>query len=355
VEDKDISRKPGMTMVELIRTNQEKTIEEWTPFRELSKYEQAVGINYAERHKKSERHAIATTTRVVEEIKGYQVAVVNQVKRLKIIENANYKAVRDIQIGPPGRPSEGPKKLKDIILNASMYIYMEGKEDALNEVEASLGRKLNFDIMDVTPAEALKRFKGKIPMTKREFGILIAREKAKAFSLAGIIEKDMLRDVQLLLFRAMEQGWTIDQFYEALQKSEVKYTGTAYGSVKTGQPITPVHAETMIRTNFAEVYSLGREATFNDKDVIKFVPAFEYSAILDGRERKTHGDMDGKIYLRGDPIWLEWTPPNGFNCRCIKIPVTINMDYAVSSRTALKSDSGFGSIASLVEQGLIAA
>lgn len=351
----DISQKSGMTMTELIRCNQKEVIKDWQIPRELSETEKAVGVDFAERHKTSERHVIATTTRVVEEIKGFQVAVVNQVKRLGIIANSDYKAIRDIQIGPPGRPSEGPRKLKDIFLNSSLYIYMEGKQDALDEVEESLGRKINFDIMDVTPVEALKKFKNKIPMTKREFGMIIAREKSKAFSLAGIVEKDMLRDVQLLLFRAMEQGWTIDQFYEALQQAEVKYTGTAYGIDRTGEPITPVHAETMIRTNFAEVYSLGREAIFDDKDVIKFVPAFEYSALLDGRERKIHGDMNGKIFLRGDPIWLEWTPPNGFNCRCVKLPVTINMDYIVSPKTSLKSDRGFGSITSLVEQGNIAA
>lgn len=353
MENGDIARKPGITMSEAIRYNQEQVIKEWKLSRELSKYELASGVDFNERHKKSERHVIATTTRVVEEIKDYQQSVVNQVRRLKIIENRDYKAIREIQIGPVGRPSEGPKKLKDIFLNASMFIYMEGKQDALKEVESSLDRKLNFDIMDVSPTEALKQFKGKIPMTKREFGILIAREKAKAFTVAGIIEKDMLRDIQLLIFRAIEQGWTIDQFFEALQEAEVKYTGTAYRTDKTGETLSPVHAETIIRTNFAEVYSLGREATFNDKDVVKFVPAFEYSALLDSRTRKTHRDMDGKIFLRGDPIWLEWNPPNGYNCRCIKLPVTINMEYSVSSRTALRADSGFGSITSLIEQGIV--
>ena len=336
-------KQSGISMTEKIRMKQEELVKEWILPRELTEYEKAVGINFSERSKKSERHVVATTARIVEEIKGYQAAVVAQVKRMKIIDNADYKAIREIRIGPPGNVSEGPKSVKDTMLNASMFIYMEGKEDALHEVESSLNRKLNFDIMDVTPTESLAKFKGKIPMTKREFGTLVVREKAKAFTVAGIIEKDMLRDVQLLLFKAIEQGWTIDQFYDALMKAEVKYTGTVYDSDKTGQPLSPVHAETIIRTNFADVYSLGREATFNDKAVIKFVPSFEYSAILDSRTRVKHAEMDGKIYLRGDPIWLEWTPPNGYDCRCLKLPVTINMDYSVSSPTALKADPGFGS------------
>ena len=78
-----------------------------------------------------------------------------------------------------------------------------------------------------------------------------------------------------------------------------------------------------------------------------------YSAIRDGRERQAHRNMDGRIYRREDPIWLTWSPPNGYNCRCEKIPVTsvearrlkaedIVTGPAVLGGQAVNPDPGFG-------------
>jgi SPP1 gp7 family putative phage head morphogenesis protein len=335
---------PITTLQEEIRKNMSERIETWTPSRALTQVERACKINFNDRHKRSEGHVVATTTRLVDIIRNYQLSVVGQVKRLRILETKNYKKIRDVTIGPVGNTTEGPKQIKDTILNASVFIYLEGKQDALEDVEKSLDSRVKFQVYDSTPTESLQNFRKRFPVTKREFGELIAREKAKAFTAAGIIEKDMLRDVQLILFKAMEQGWTLEQFQQALERSEVKYTGTVYGSDRTGLPISPVHTETMLRTNFAEVYGLGRDHLFNDKDVISFVPAFEYSAILDTRTRESHWKMDGRIYNRGDAIWLEWNPPSGYNCRCIRLPVTVNIDYIVSSPTNLLPDPGFGGI-----------
>jgi SPP1 gp7 family putative phage head morphogenesis protein len=60
------------------------------------------------------------------------------------------------------------------------------------------------------------------------------------------------------------------------------------------------------------------------------VVAFQYSAILDDRTRANHAEMDGRIYLINDPIWDTWTPPNGFNCRCVLIPITKYEQFEVS-------------------------
>jgi SPP1 gp7 family putative phage head morphogenesis protein len=131
-----------------------------------------------------------------------------------------------------------------------------------------------------------------------------------------------------------------------LREANVRYTGTAFGTAaKKGQPIKPFHAETILRTNFTTIYNRGRMALMNDRDVVEFVPAYQYSAILDSRTRDTHAFMDGRIYLRDDPIWDDWTPANGFQCRCMIIPVTSNIPFTVSRPTKVEPDTGFsGSI-----------
>lgn len=329
--------------------------------RKLTQYEEATRIDFAARDRRFEELTNATTKKIASEVTAIEKSIVRQVWDLKILDPAvlrrssidrapEYRRIRDVKIGPLPNPQEGPKRIKDVLLNSSVFWYLQGKDHARQEVESSLKRKLDFAVYDVTPTKALEQFKKKIPMTKKEFGGLVSKEKAKAFTVAGIIEKDLLRSVQTLLFRAIEQGWTIYQFERALEANNVKYTGTVYDTEKTGQPISPIHAETIIRTNFAEVYSSGRNSLFNDPDVIGFLPAFQYSAILDSRTRPRHAEMDMRIYLRDDAIWLEWDPPNGFDCRCIKIPVTSNMDYEVSRKVSIRADTGFGGAEEIIPE-----
>jgi hypothetical protein len=45
-------------------------------------------------------------------------------------------------------------------------------------------------------------------------------------------------------------------------------------------------------------------------------PYWQYIAVMDGRTRHTHAELNGKIWRFDDPIWKVIWPPNGFNCRC---------------------------------------
>jgi uncharacterized protein with gpF-like domain len=47
-----------------------------------------------------------------------------------------------------------------------------------------------------------------------------------------------------------------------------------------------------------------------------------YAAVQDDRTRDDHAAMDGYIARRDDPIWEEWRPPNGYQCRCKLIALT---------------------------------
>jgi SPP1 gp7 family putative phage head morphogenesis protein len=343
-------------------------------WRNLTIYEEACKIDFVELESRFEGHVQATTDRLARAVKDIQESIISQVGRLKILETGNMKLIRDVVIAPK-KLSDGVKHVKNICLNSFGYVYLEGRSDALIEVENSFGKSIKFgedsgpfafvlreqgwdiengyernrahfaDIADLTPAEALKKFKRKVPMTKRQYSQLLDMAKGRAFTVAGIIEKDILRTIQDLLYKGIREGASIKDFAFALRQANIEYTGTVYGTdKKKGEPISPVHTETILRTNFASVYSDGRWDLFNDPAVVSFVPAYQYSAILDTRTRETHRRMDERVYLRDDPIWYKWRPPAGYNCRCILTPVTVNMDFSVSRPTALKPDPGFGAL-----------
>ena len=343
-------------------------------FRSLTVYEEACKIDFIKLDSTFDDQVASTTARIADNVREIEDSIIKQVSRLKILENGSTARIKNVIIAP-GKLSDGVRHIRNSCVNAFAYVYLEGRANALTEVETSLHKKIKFseasgvmyfvlhkpgydiidefderqahfaDIVDMTPKESLDQFRRRVPMTKRQYSMLLDMAKGRAFTVAGIVEKDMLRTVQELLYKAIREGATVKDFGFALKKANVKYTGTVYGTdAKKGEPISPIHTETIIRTNFASVYSDGRWDLFNDPAVVSFVPAYQYSGILDSRIRETHRKMDSRIYPRDDPIWKKWRPPNGYNCRCILTPVTVNMDYTVSNPTALKPDPGFGSL-----------
>lgn len=283
--------------------------------RKLTPIELAISVDFRERETRFESNVTASAKTLAKDVETIEQSIVNQVKRHKIISGGKISNLKKVTVNDV--------KLRAHLLNAFGFIYFKGKKDARQEVEASLGHRINVrgftkfqdDITGLSPAEALEEFGRRQLVSKAEFTRMLARERARSFTVAGIVEKDLLNSTRLLVSKAIDQGWSVADFQRGLREANVKYTGTAFGTAaKAGEPIKPFHAETILRTNFTTVYNRGRLALMNDPDVVSFVPAYQYSAILDNRTRETHAFMDGRIYLRDDPIWDEWTPANGFNC-----------------------------------------
>jgi len=308
--------------------------------RPLSKYEKACQINYAELVAKQDQQTAASQERLVADVNAIEANIVNQVKRYKVLKDGNYSRISKVTVNTT--------PFRQHLLNSFVYFYFDGRQDARKEIENSLGKRLRLkyaNAPDLLPVEAMERFQKRAAVTKAEFTRMAAKERARAFTVAGVLEQDMLATTRQGLIKAIDEGWSLNEFSRYLKDANVKYTGTVYGTdKKKGEPLTPYHLETVLRTNYATVYNEGRLDMMNHPDVVEFVPAFEYSAILDTRTRKTHRDMDGRIYPRDDPIWRVWYPPNGFSCRCIAIPVTSNMDFSVSqpAPAGLRPDTGFG-------------
>ena len=73
--------------------------------------------------------------------------------------------------------------------------------------------------------------------------------------------------------------------------------------------------ERYARTKSTEVINRARKAFFDDSEI---VPAYQYSAIIDGRTTNICAGLHGKIFDKDKAP----TPPLHFNCRSTLIPVT---------------------------------
>jgi SPP1 gp7 family putative phage head morphogenesis protein len=315
-------------------------------YRALTEYEEAAGYDPITFAQDQEEWLVISRNAMSEGVLGMLDSIVDQVRRLKVLNgDPNYRDIEKIQLNP--------RVIRDAVFHALLEGYFRGKADALSEVETALGHKVKFeaanfaadDFLTRPPKESLKRWLKKVPVKPGEFKAMTDRQRARAFSIAGIIEKDVLSSMQEILQKAMTPpAWTLDQFNQVLHERSIEYTGSAYRRDRTGELITAYHAETILRTNYSEVYNLGRKALYEDPDVRDFVPAYQFSAILDSRTRPNHADMDGRVFERGDPIWARWWPPVGYNCRCTVIPVTSNQEYSVSTSPDANPDPGFGGV-----------
>ncbi|MET0106191.1 MAG: phage minor head protein [Sedimenticola sp.] len=182
--------------------------------------------------------------------------------------------------------------------------------------------------MNMKPETALSFFKAK--GLKMSFGWedMIAEEHAKSFTVAKMMDLDLLADTQRLVDKALESGQTMNWVRERI----IPYW-KAKGWVgkkdaidpKTGKLVrvqlgSSSRLKTIFRTNMQASYSVGAwemiQQQKNDS------PYLIYDAVDDHRTRSEHKSHDGKVYPADHPFWDSWFPPNGWGCRCTTIQVT---------------------------------
>ena len=147
---------------------------------------------------------------------------------------------------------------------------------------------------------------------------------SKAMKIAGVVDKDVLKAVQIQLENAIKYDSTLPETIRALAYDtelvkllpEVDAAGRAVN--------IPARLENIARTNTSDAVNQARMTVFGDPDLKGFIQAYEYSAILDDRTSEVCEALDGRIRKE----WGARTPPNHFQCRSILVPVTTVDDWS---------------------------
>lgn len=248
-------------------------------------------------------------------VKGMVDACLNQVQKDRIIEENKLAAINALDLRGKGALN---KLFQDELLSVAK---LAGR-DARREIR-SVARHAELDWM--TPEEVLKFL------------------KVKSFWMTDVTVKKVLDIIKAELYSGIKTGKSYGDIYHIIQEAVEPYVGKPGVASEISEDLLAARLETAVRTNVAEAYNQSRDAFFTTPDMRDFVVAFQYSAILDDRARPSHAAMDGRIYLTSDPIWKIWTPPNGFNCRCMKIPITKYEKFTVSEPppASVQPDAGF--------------
>lgn len=116
----------------------------------------------------------------------------------------------------------------------------------------------------------------------------------------------------------------MQKFSGAKTLQQVKDLEAIIGSaefIKQGKNIMGLYNDVWMQTELDAVIKLADEARNSQRyDVEKnMFPLLQFQTVSDARVRPEHAALDGVIKPVNDPFWNTYSPPLGWNCRCILI------------------------------------
>lgn len=155
--------------------------------------------------------------------------------------------------------------------------------------------------------EAVRYFKGRVPVTEEEFYSLAEKYRGLAFTVSGYTKAQVLKRFYDELVTALEEGNTLGEFRERMND---------FLEAEGYEGLRPLQADNIFRTNVQTAYNAGHYARMTDPAVMRLRPYWQYDAVNDSHTRPSHLAMDGRVWPADHPVWDTWFPPNGFRCRC---------------------------------------
>ncbi len=189
-------------------------------------------------------------------------------------------------------------------------------------------------------SEAVTWFRQRVPMTREEFDSLRARERGRAFTVAGVAQLDIITQVWEAMERALAEGTPLADF-----KREIgPQLRRAWARNQAEPAHVPSRLETIFRTNAQTAYVAGRITQLRAPAVARVLPYWMFSAVLDLRTSAICQPLHGTVLPAGHPWWRWHTPP--LHHRCRSIPIGVSQAVGDEKRTQVPREvqpaEGFG-------------
>jgi SPP1 gp7 family putative phage head morphogenesis protein len=178
------------------------------------------------------------------------------------------------------------------------------------------------DAFDVAPERAINYFRAMGLGNAFAWQDAIDTATAEAFTVAKMMDMDLLAQVRASLESAAANGtpfkdWTreiVPLLKRAGWWGRKPLNDPVTGEVVDAQLGSPSRLETIFRTNLQSAYAAGQWSQIEaQRDT---APLLMYDALDDFRTRPAHRAWDGKLLPVDSPWWRTHYPPNGWNCRC---------------------------------------
>lgn len=160
------------------------------------------------------------------------------------------------------------------------------------------------------PQEAINFINDKDLKPSMDFETSWSEEHQTAFTVAGVMEEDILAEFKDSITKALEKGESFQTWKKNIEKTMDTAGWTAFSS---GRP-EPYRLKTIFNTNMRVARSVGQWQRI--ESVSEQLPFLEYLLGPSENHRPEHELFAGTIAPVDDPIWNTWMPPNGFGCKC---------------------------------------
>ena len=169
------------------------------------------------------------------------------------------------------------------------------------------------------PTAVYEYLKSKKPEIHFDYDEIMHDAHKKAFTVAKMINLDLLKDTQASLTKAFKEGVGFDEWKKSVKPMLAKKGWL--GNIKVKDPKTDEEKEiyvgnrrlrTIFNTNMRTAYAKARY----ESQMQSLGEYFRYTAVLDGRTREAHRKLHGKTLPKTDKFWDTNYPPNGWGCRC---------------------------------------
>lgn len=197
---------------------------------------------------------------------------------------------------------------------------------------------------DLEPRKALEFFRAKGYATSFAWQDVWQQEHDAAFTVAKMMNVDLLRDTRAAVDKAIAAGQTFEQFREGIEGRLVEagwwgkgeMVDPQSGEMKVVQLGSPRRLRTIFRVNLQTAYAAGNWQQIQDTKAD--APYLMYDAVDDNATRDEHRAWDGTVLPVDDPWWSTHMPPNGWNCRCSVVQLSADQARAtgkVNERTPM--------------------
>lgn len=163
--------------------------------------------------------------------------------------------------------------------------------------------------------EQVDFFRQKINLPTQSWSDLWEGMHSRAFVMAGAMREDLLTDFRTAVDKAIAEGTTLREFRKDFD-AIVERHGWSYN----GGP--GWRSRVIYETNLRMSHAAGREAQMADPELRKRRPLGLYRHGGSEDPRPEHLALDGLVLPLDDPFWEQWTPPNGWGCKCKKLMVS---------------------------------
>jgi len=195
-------------------------------------------------------------------------------------------------------------------------------------------------MFDVPPEQAIGFFRAKGLQPTFSYADMLGEANDHAFTVAKMMDVDMLGQVRASLDSALANGTPFKQWADDLLPTlqaggwwgRKEMLDPLTGQVVVAQLGSPWRLETIFRTNMQSAYAAGQWQEIDAQ--AELAPFLMYDAVDDFRTREQHRLWDRKVLPVSSKWWRTHYPPNGWNCRC----GVIQLDATEVKRLGLQVD-----------------